>query len=431
MIEFESSRGKTMMAAVVLGIVAVTAGAETSNMVARATPAETNGPLAGLPSQPGPTIEKIKALGDNAWINLGAPAADPKWGKAFGRSWGGKAFAPANEFRGAFFTGEGMHGFVKPDGYGMDDYWFYDINAHRWICLYPGTDTKNFNRMVADKELTVNDLGFVVDRDGQPIPAHLLIHAWGYLAYDDDLKTLAFPASGGFGRYYMPGEKRIDEGLKALDEQRKGRAGKRPVWLYNAMTGKFGISIPKGTVPGFQSFGQFLYIGSKKQFFHGSDRGVDFFDPAKGEWTTEKDQGPRPVGIDFGGCYDSKRNRVYVRMAGDSWHSYDLKTSTWTKHTVKDITLPGTGSNAAGLHYDSVNDKVLIIHYATRTIWVYDPEADTWAAPIPFPAEVRGQGNCFYDSTLGVHFVYMASDSTDNGTMWVYRYKTGTGERTK
>ena len=45
------------------------------------------GPLADLPGAPGPHIEKIKALGDNEWLNLGPPAADPQWGKARGRSW--------------------------------------------------------------------------------------------------------------------------------------------------------------------------------------------------------------------------------------------------------------------------------------------------------------------------------------------------------
>ena len=44
------------------------------------------GPLAGPPSPPGPHIDKIKALGDNEWLSLGSPAADPKWGKARGRS---------------------------------------------------------------------------------------------------------------------------------------------------------------------------------------------------------------------------------------------------------------------------------------------------------------------------------------------------------
>ena len=31
------------------------------------------GPLAELPSKPGAHVEKIKAMGDNEWLNLGAP----------------------------------------------------------------------------------------------------------------------------------------------------------------------------------------------------------------------------------------------------------------------------------------------------------------------------------------------------------------------
>ena len=32
-------------------------------------------PLQGLPSKPGPHIEKIKKLGDNEWLGLGQPAS--------------------------------------------------------------------------------------------------------------------------------------------------------------------------------------------------------------------------------------------------------------------------------------------------------------------------------------------------------------------
>src|SRR5438132_1285247 len=71
------------------------------------------GPLAGLPSKPGPHIDKIKALGNNEWLDLGAPAADPLWGKARGRSWGAKMpYAP--DLQGAFLAGQGVHGYIKP-----------------------------------------------------------------------------------------------------------------------------------------------------------------------------------------------------------------------------------------------------------------------------------------------------------------------------
>ena len=113
------------------------------------------GPLADLPSKPGAHVEKIKALGDNEWLNLGAPAADPKWGKARGRSWSSNMpFAP--DARGAFVFGEGVHAYVKPDGRYMNDIWFYDANAHRWVCLYPGIEVKAVARRIKDKELTLN-----------------------------------------------------------------------------------------------------------------------------------------------------------------------------------------------------------------------------------------------------------------------------------
>src|SRR5205809_4346412 len=90
------------------------------------------GPLAERPSRPGPHIEKIKALGDNEWLELGAPAPDPKWGKARGRSWSSNMpFAP--DLRGGFVFGEGVHAYTKPDGRYMNDLWFYDANAHRWV----------------------------------------------------------------------------------------------------------------------------------------------------------------------------------------------------------------------------------------------------------------------------------------------------------
>src|SRR5262249_17841770 len=87
-------------------------------------------PLAGLPSASGPQGAKSKGLADDAGLDLGSPAADPKWGKARGRSWcAPMPYAP--NLSGGFLYGEGVHGYTKPDGRYMDDLWFYDINAHR------------------------------------------------------------------------------------------------------------------------------------------------------------------------------------------------------------------------------------------------------------------------------------------------------------
>ena len=106
---------------------------------------ERKGVLAKLPSTPGPHIAKIKALGDDSWVNLGQAAGCnrfPRKSIARGRAWGAKmAYAP--DMNGAFFCGTGSHG-AQPEGYYMDDLWFYDANAHKWICLYPGANTSMY-----------------------------------------------------------------------------------------------------------------------------------------------------------------------------------------------------------------------------------------------------------------------------------------------
>ncbi len=200
------------------------------------------GPLADLPSKPGAHVEKIKAMGDNEWLKLGAPAADPKWGKARGSAWGAKALILAPDKRGAFLYGEGVHAYVKPDGHVMDDLWFYDINQHAWLCLHPGTDTKTFTQRVKDGQLLIDENGQLIDDGNRPVPLHPLVHAWGYLAYDSDRKKFAFLSwsAGPVPRYFLGGEKQMDEGLKLLEGQLKGK--KKAVfspWFYDVASGRF------------------------------------------------------------------------------------------------------------------------------------------------------------------------------------------------
>ena len=99
-------------------------------------------PLAELPSPPGAHVSRIEALGDNQWLQLGKPQPDPRYGPAPGRSYTNKmAYAPG--LGGAFLMGEGVHGKAMTRGgklYYNDDVWFYDLRAHRWICVHPGTD---------------------------------------------------------------------------------------------------------------------------------------------------------------------------------------------------------------------------------------------------------------------------------------------------
>jgi len=394
------------------------------------------GPLAELPSKPGPHIAKIKAMGDNEWLNLGVPAKDPKWGKARGSSWGAKALILAPDKRGAFLFGEGVHAYVKPDGHSMDDLWFYDINAHAWMCLYPGMNTKTFNQRVKDKELVIDDNGQLTDNAKQPIPLHTLVHAWGYLTYDSDRKKFAFVSwsANPIPRYFLGGEKLMDEGLKLLEEQMKGK--KKSVfspWYYDVVSGKFERSIANNSsAVNAGGFPQLHYLPAKKQFFAVGSDTVAIFDTAKNEWRNAKPKGPSPEGYDACGCYDSKRNRFYRNdgdgSKGEGLMAYDIEANTWS-HLKPTGTAPAAANtNAAFYEYDARLDVVVAIHFKGKTagILVYDPKTNSWADPLPFPADgpkFDFAANTCHDRELNVYFCHVAGDSKDNGIVWVYRYK--------
>lgn len=392
------------------------------------------GPLEGLPSAKGPQVAEIEALADGEWISLGAPEPDPKFGMGRGRSWGGRAFALAPELRGAFFYGEGVHAFVKPDGYGMDDLFFYDLNAHRWIAVHPGMHAAMFTQRVKDGELVVDDNGQLVDQDDQPIPVHTLIHAWDFLTYDADSRKFAFLAGNGLGRYYLPGEADMDEGLTLVEAEIATKTvPPMSPWFYDVVSGKF-EHYPIGTdKPAFvenqsTNYGDFGYIPAQKRYFYGSSEGVGFFDPGAAVWTIVSDQGSRPSGYDHGSTHDPKRNRVYMGSGDGSggFHIYDLATDTWSK-SASAGGPNGTGTNEASVFYDTANDIISVFHYADQTIYAYSPDADSWSSQ-PLSSEVLSSVgyasfNAFYDPELNAYFCHAATDSEDNGVMWAYRYK--------
>ena len=424
------------------------AAGEPAKPVALAAPSSAKqarkGPLAALPSAPGPHIAKIKALGDNQWLNLGAPAADPKWGKARGSSWGAKALIFAPDVQGAFLFGEGQHAFVKPDGHVMDDLWFYDINAHAWICLYPGTNTKTFNQRVKDKELKIDGHGRMVDSDGQPIPVHPLVHAWGYLTYDSDRKKFAFFANisgGGIHRFYLGGAPQMEEGLNLLDEQKKGTNQGFSPWFYDVASGKFerspatGSTVITGSLNTRMAYPQFHYLPAKQQFYLVGSAGVGIYDPAKSQWREANPKGPVPLGIDGCGCYDSKRNRIYRHDGAEGLKgvykglmAYDIESNTWLELKPTGTAPPAGGHNEVYCEYDPRLDIVLVMMMSRteRRIFTYNPQTNSWADALTIPADGPRwsfAANICFDRELNAYFCHVAGDSEDNGVIWVYRYK--------
>ena len=184
-------------------------------------------------------------------------------------------FAP--ELRGAFLTGEGVHGFVKPDGHIMDDVWFYDLSAHRWICCHPGTE-------VATLQLTVNADGFEANAAGEPTPITPMTHAYEGFTYDPDARRLMFmPCSN---TDYLQKDVKARRALW-LEGQTVNKSAASP-WFWESETGKWNRL--KTTSPSPRSgFGDsFHYLpGQKRAWFrHGED--IWSYDTAANTWTQLK-----------------------------------------------------------------------------------------------------------------------------------------------
>src|SRR5262249_17287267 len=158
----------------------------------------------------------------------------------------------AADLRGAFLYGEGVHGYTKPDGYYMDDFWFYDLHTHRWICLYPGTNVK-------EPGLKPDADGFPIDKDAQLTPVSLSVHPYDLLTYDNDLHKLMIM---GVAEYHF-----VPKSLKAAS----GKVPPSSPWLYDVKTGKWQVHKLDGPVPE-KGEGTLLYVASIKKAFYRSGK---------------------------------------------------------------------------------------------------------------------------------------------------------------
>jgi hypothetical protein len=393
------------------------------------------GPLMDLPSAEGPHVAMIRELGDDEWLALPAPAGDPTYGTAPGRSWGGKAFAWAPDLGGAFLYGEGPHAHIYRDGLANDELWVYDAMANRWITVHPGTDTTTFSARVASGDLRLNDDLQLVDETDEPQPVHVLIHAWSFLAYDTDRRAFTFFAGRGLGTYYLPGWNEgsgpMAEGIAMLEDAAAGRS--EPLmspWSYEVTTGRFARSRATGTGPGdpFADFPQFHYVSSMRKLFLGGRNGVAYYDPETATWSVASDSGPRPTGYDHGGCYDPTRNRIYLGGGSDEARSglytYDIASDAWSEPESGGPSSFGT--NSATVNYDVASDAVTIISHADRAVYVYDLASTSWSM-LPFPSSVEFSQFAsmmgVYSPDLNAYFLYFAIDGEPDGEMWAYRYR--------
>jgi hypothetical protein len=417
---------RTIAAVLTMGMLALCASA------AEPAPAETakpENPLAKLPSKAeGAHVDKLKALGDNSWANLGQAAADPKWGKegvARGRAWCSK-MAAAPDLGGAFFCGTGVHGAVKSDGRYMDDLWFYDANAHRWVCLYPGANKET--------KLHLDKNGFEVNEAGEHIPVSYLSHAYNNTTYNPDLKLyhIMWTQCPWWGNA-LP---QRWEWLDVPKEKRTyGNVGPvipltRHPLLWDVAKGCWDRKFVEGAGPGGRFEGVAEYIPSLKKTVYTHGGTTWLYDYAANTWTAGPKTPEALKSIDSNGCFDSKRERIWVAK-DKGFAYYDVKASKWEE--VKADGQPDNlgATNNAQLYFDAASGVVLW-HKSHGPMVVFDPETGKWTDLGNTAPDVSGKRvgmkymlwHGFYSPAFNVHFFYLAGDSSNSdATMLAYRYK--------
>jgi hypothetical protein len=363
------------------------------------------------------------------------------------------AYAP--DLVGGFLQGEGVHGAhgTGPrEGRYNDDVFFYDLMAHRYVCVYPGTKTDTF-------EAELDDDGFVADADGEHPPIAIAAHGYECSSYNPETREFMTLLTGS------PYSRKIRDRLTSLvgEHPRHSRdgGGMHP-FFYNVEQGRWLRRKVAGAGPRTGLADALTYLPTQKKTVL-YQRGGDFwfYDHRQPGWERVTAKGGPPTTVDGRPthegtlCYDSKRDRLYVfnrDQISQPW-IYDCETNTFTDPNPEHQFYPATntyeqgkasiGSTASGVPYDSVADVVVMrltvkqgmgdprnIPAKTLGLAVYDPADNEWnQEPVPLPdeAKVRGAWNSFYSPELNVHVYHIAGDSRTNGTVVVYRHRRKQG----
>lgn len=327
---------------------------------------------------------------------------------------------------GAFLFGEGIHGWVNPStGRYMDDLWLYDVNGHRWVALYPGTDTRS------PPALQVTRDGFEGIAPDRPIPIATMVHGYEMTAWDP-VRQLFFsmPNHHVYFRKHLPSV----AAFRRQNAQRLNTTAASP-WIFDPWNRKW-HRLKTATPSPAAGYGDVLmFVPSRnKLFFYRSGR-VSFYDPQNNSWSQVSARGPLPpFGIDPTACHDPRRDRIYIGggnypiAKGDNalW-IYDVKTDTWVD--PKPAGSPAGnhyGTNVAVMTCDPRTDSVYLFRHkgGAPGLYIYDTKKNAWRPrPVPLPDfwNKRMGANGFYHPGLGVHFIHTANDSRDNGRIIVYR----------
>jgi hypothetical protein len=346
------------------------------------------------------------------------------------------AYAP--DLHGAFLWGQGVHGaYTIRDGKKCynDDLYFYDFAAHRWICIYPGTNVEELTRKLDGN-------GWEVTEDGQHVPIDTNVHGYESSDYDRDRRRFVF--IGGISPYGDAIRKKRDEWLPGTQLNLKlnkiASEYLRNPTSYDVATNRWErVKCSGGEKLPLSGCAAYWYLPiSKKLLYYPRGDSLYVLDPQKEEWSSRKPSGPPPEPEYEGiSCLDSKRELLYLfnrRNNTFPW-IYDFQKNIWIDPKPEGPQPKGRGPDGKTLliytakamaTYDDVHDIVVFQSYLDSpdpaTTYQYDVKKNLWLPPTVPPQKRILCMQGFYDSEWDVHVYFLAGDSSPNpGDIWVFR----------
>lgn len=184
--------------------------------------------------------------------------------------------------------------------------------------------------------LKLDGHGFEVNDRGQHVPVSYMGHGYCNQTYVPELNKLMLihTHSPWWGRALPQRRDWLDASDDAVKRRYYGHAGpvienpKHPLF-YEVREGRWDRTFVAGEGPGPRRFeGVLEYLPSARQAFFLEHGRVWFYDFAKNRWLAA---GAERVSIEYDswGCYDSRRDRVYVARREAFW-AYDVKADRWS-----------------------------------------------------------------------------------------------------
>jgi hypothetical protein len=300
----------------------------------------------------------------------------------------------------------------------LNDVWEFDLKAMSWVLLYAPDLSRSYKGMGDDASDVVFRDGWLQTRRGGPA---VIGHGWWGVTYDPTRRELLF-----MNRWLTD----QDTAVRQVGGDPKLRYTGPPLWKF--VPGRRAWVAQKTPKPHPASpMGAMLEyvpeLGGAIWHMNAWDmRATWLYDPERSSWseliagqTPERFRDEAP-GRELVGYHDPERKLVVAQQGRNTFH-FDTARKSWRRvvaAAADNDRVPNGHDARTVFHHDPASGQGLLVDFAKRAVWAYDPDALTWArVQTRGDAMPRGERMLAYvDKAEGVLVVI------HDRLVWAYRH---------